>query len=138
LSSHSFGPQQTLLSAHADIDACDYKGLTPLHKILREDPVNTAALEAFVKAGANTRLMTNDATSILKLLMSIPTPDPALMAIVRGPNDSITFLEIMCDRLNHVRGAYEDLNDHEHMLVYLSTQAGYEDVAFLLSLGCDV
>jgi ankyrin repeat protein len=134
----SYRPLQTLLTANADINAYDYQGLTPLHKILRKDPINITALEEFVKAGANTRLMTNAATSILKLLMSIPAPGPALMAIGRGLSYGITFLEIMCDRLNHVREAYEDLNDREHMLLYLSAQAGYEDVTFLLSLGCDV
>lgn len=134
----SYRPLHTLLSAHADIDACDGKGLTPLHKILRKDPINTVALEEFVKAGANARLMMHDATSVLKLLISIPEPGPALAAIGRGQNYGITFLEIMCDRLNHVREAYADLHDREHMLVYLSAQAGYEDVAFLISLGCDI
>lgn len=134
----SYRPLQTLLGAHADIDACDDEGLTPLHKILRQDNINTAALEDFVKAGANTRFITYDATSVLKLCMTMPAPAPALMAIGKGLNYGITFLEIMCDRLNHVREAYEDLNDREHMLVYLSAQAGYEDVAFLLSLGCDI
>ena len=134
----SYRPLQTLLGAHADIDACDDEGLTPLHKILRKDCINTAALEDFVKAGANTRFITHDATSVLKLCMTMPAPGPALMAIGRGLNYGTTFLEIMCDRLNHVREVYEDLNDREHMLLYLSAQAGYEDVAFLVSLGCDV
>lgn len=44
----------------------------------------------------------------------------------------------MWDRLNHVRGAHEGLDDREHMLVYLSAQAGYEDLAFPVSLGCDI
>lgn len=134
----SYRPLHTLLGAHADIDACDDRGLTPLHKILRKDPINIAALEDFVKAGANTRLLTPDATSILKLCMSILGPGPALTAIGRGSNHSTTFMEIMCDRLNHLRDAYEDLNDREHMLVYLSAQAGYQNVVFLVSLGCDV
>ena len=134
----SYRPLQTLLGAHADIDVRDDEGLTPLHKILRKDHINTVALEDFVKAGANTRLITNDATSILKLCMIVPTPGAVLMAIGRGLNYGTTFLEIMCDRLNHVREAYEDVNDREHMLVYLSAQGGYEDVAFLVSLGCDV
>jgi hypothetical protein len=82
--------------------------------------------------------MMHDATSVLKLLISIPEPGPALVAIGRGQNYGITFLEIMCDRLNHVGEAYADLHDREHMLVYLSAQAGYEDVAFLISLGCDI
>lgn len=134
----NYRPLHTLLEANADIDACDDEGLTPLHKILRKDHINTVALEEFVKAGANTRFMTYDATSILKLCMTMPAPEPALMAIGRGLDHGTTFLEIMCDRLNHVREAYEDLNDREHMLVYLSAQAGYEEVAFLLSLGSDV
>jgi ankyrin repeat protein len=138
LPGESYRPLHTLLGSNADINACDDAGLTPLHKILHKDLINTAALEEFVKAGANTRLMMHDATSVLKLLISIPEPGPAFMAIGRGLNYGITFLEIMCDRLNHVREAYEDLNDREHMLIYLSAQAGYEDVAFLLSLGCDV
>ncbi|GAB7331479.1 hypothetical protein MBLNU13_g02884t1 [Cladosporium sp. NU13] len=131
-------PLNTLLSANADINTCDTEGLTPLHKILRKDHINTAAVEEFVKAGANTRLVTNDGTSVLKLCMTIPLPGPALMAIGRGLNYGITFMEIICDRLNYVREAYEDLNDREHMLVYLSAQAGYEHLAFLISLGCDV
>jgi ankyrin repeat protein len=134
----SYRPLQTLLRANADVDACDDEGLTPLHKILRKEPLNTVALEQFVRAGANTRLMMHDATGVLKLLMSTTEPRPVLTAIGRGLNHGITFLEIVCDRLNHVRDAYEDLNDREHMLIYLSAQAGYEDVAFLLSLGCDV
>lgn len=118
--------------------ACDGKGLTPLHKILLKDHINTAALEDFVQAGANTRLIIPDGTSVLKLCMSIPTPGTALMVIGRGLNYSTTFMEIMCDRLNNVRGACQDSNDREHMLVYLSAQAGYKDVAFLVSLGCNV
>jgi ankyrin repeat protein len=128
----------TLLRANADINACDNQGSTLLHKILRKDQINIVALKEFVKAGANTRLMTHTATSVLKLCMTIPAPGPALMAIGRGLNYGTTFMEIMCDRLNHVRDAYENFNDREHMLVYLSAQAGYEDVAFLLSLGCVV
>lgn len=134
----SYRPLQTLLRANADIDACDDEGLTPLHKILRKEPLNTVALEQFVRAGANTRLMMRDATSVLKLCMSMPEPGPAVTAIGRGLNYGVTSMEIMCDRLNHVLQAYEDLNDREHMLIYLSAQAGYEDVEFLLSLGCDV
>lgn len=104
----SYRPLQTLLEAHADIDTCDNEGLTPLHKILRKDHINTAALEDFVKAGANTRFITPDATSVLTLCMTMPAPGPALMAIGRGLGHGITFLEIMCDRFNHVREAYED------------------------------
>jgi len=134
----TYRPLGTLLRANADINACDNEGSTPLHRLLRKDPIKTIALEQFIKAGANTRLMTHNATSVLELCISIPAPEPALMAIGRGLNHGTTFMEIMCDRVNHVRDAYEDLNDREHMLVYLSAQAGYEHVAFLLSLGCDV
>jgi len=134
----SYRPLRTLLEAHADIDACDDEGLTALHKILRKDNINMVALEDFVKAGANTRFITPDAASVLTLCMAMPAPGPALMAIGRGLDHGITFLETMCDRLNHVREAYEDLNDREHMLLYLSAQTGYEHVAFLVSLGCDV
>jgi ankyrin repeat protein len=128
-----------LIEAGAGINARSHHGQTVLLAMLDYNvEIDIAILDKLIRAGANTQSRDEDGISVLRACFDKSFAKAVLMTIcvARGHDEATS--DRVYARMQSICQEFNDNQQREKMIIYLSAKEGSEDLRLILTLGADI